>query len=162
MADEMADENDHNACVNAWMERAAKGRSPSQLLDVFERGFAVLWRRVHQTLGSVTLTAIVDRVLYTAAEQFPLLSSLKIEATGIRCQALRERAGSLSHDQLADGIRFVLVEFLTVLGNLTAEILTPALHSELSNVAPEERGPDEKESHGEPQNPESNGEDEES
>ena len=39
------------------------------------------------------------------------------------------------HDsELVEGIRFVLVEFLTVLGNLTAEILTPELHSELSNV----------------------------
>jgi hypothetical protein len=34
----------------------------------------------------------------------------------------------------------------TVLGNLTAEILTPALHSELSKLALEERGTDEKES----------------
>ena len=30
---------------------------------------------------------------------------------------------------------FVLVEFLTVLGHLTDEILTPALHAELSKVA---------------------------
>jgi hypothetical protein len=28
----------------------------------------------------------------------------------------------------------VLVEFLTVLGNLTAELLTPELHAELSTV----------------------------
>ena len=31
-------------------------------------------------------------------------------------------------------MRFLLVEFLTVLGNLTADILTPALHSELTAV----------------------------
>jgi hypothetical protein len=36
--------------------------------------------------------------------------------------------------ELVAGIRFVLVEFLTVLGNLTAEILTSELHAELSNI----------------------------
>jgi len=30
----------------------------------------------------------------------------------------------------------VLVEFLTVLGNLTAEILTPELHAELVKITP--------------------------
>jgi hypothetical protein len=37
--------------------------------------------------------------------------------------------------ELREAIRFVLVELLTVLGNLTAEILTPALHAEISRVA---------------------------
>jgi hypothetical protein len=119
------------------MERAATGLSPQRLLRLFEQGFATVWQRAHQTLGDVTLTAIVDRVLYGAAAQFPFLSALKIEAAGISWQELRERAGSLHRDQLADGLRLVLVEFLTVLGSLTAEILTPALHSELSKVAPD-------------------------
>ena len=37
-----------------------------------------------------------------------------------------------------------MVEFLTILGNLTAGILTTALHAELSKVAPEAPGADEK------------------
>jgi hypothetical protein len=130
--------NDHGTCVDAWMDRAARNLPPERLIQLFEQGFAALWGRAQVTLGAVTLTAIVDRVLYTAAEQFPFLSSLKIEGTGIRYQELKERAGSLPQVSLAEGIRFVLVEFLTVLGKLTAEILTPALHSELSKVAPAE------------------------
>ncbi|MBI4510854.1 MAG: hypothetical protein HY698_14565 [Deltaproteobacteria bacterium] len=144
------------------MDRTANGLPPERLIQVFEQGFAVVWQRVHQTLGDVTLTAIVDRVLYTAVEQYPFFSSAKVQAGGIRCQELRDHADSLERDHLVEGIRFVLTEFLTVLGNLTAEILTPALHSELSKVAPfsrDERGPDERESRGEPQNPESRGED---
>jgi hypothetical protein len=131
----MVEETDHSTCVDAWIERAAKGLPPALLIQVFEDGFGMLWRRAHQTLGDVTLTAIVDRVLYTAAEQFPHLASLKVEATGVRFRELHEHASSLHHDQLAEGIRFVLVEFLTVLGNLTSDILTPALHAELSKVA---------------------------
>jgi hypothetical protein len=144
----MVEENDHHACVNAWMERVANGLPPDRMLRAFERAFAALWWRANRTLGDVTLTAIADRVLYTAAERFSFLSSLKLQTSGIQSEELRERAGSLHPDQLAEGIRFILSEFLTVLGNLTAEILSPALHSELSKAAP--------------QDPESNGEDGES
>lgn len=142
----MVDETGHGARVDAWLERAAKGLPAEGLLEVFEQGFASLWRRAHQTLGEVTLNAIADRVLYNAAEQHPILSPLRIEAAGLRCQELRENAGTLHLDQLAKGIRFALVEFLTVLGNLTSEILTPSLHAELSKVAPEGSGPEDKSS----------------
>ena len=94
-----------------------------------------MWRRALVTLGDVTLKAILDRVLYTAAERFPLLSPLEVDATGLRSDKFRQGAGSLHRDQLGEGIRFILVEFLTVLGNLTAEVLTPALHAELAKVA---------------------------
>jgi hypothetical protein len=130
------DESDHRAQVDAWMERADKLALPERLLDAFEQGFGAIWRRARATLGDVTLMAILDRVLYTAAERFPLLSPLEVDATGLRSDKLRERAGSLRRDQLAEAIRFILVEFLTVLGKLTAEVLSPALHSELAKVAP--------------------------
>lgn len=127
----MVDTHEHGACVNAWMDRAAKGLPPERLLQVFEQGFSILWGRANRTLGDVTLMAIVDRVLYVATEQYPFLASLQVEATGLRCQEIRKHLRSLPHDELEKAVEFVLVEFLTVLGNLTAEILTPALHSEL-------------------------------
>jgi hypothetical protein len=117
------------------MDRAAKEAPPERLLDAFERAFGAMWRRARVTLGDVTLMAILDRVLYNAAGRFPQLSTLEVDASGLRSDKFREHAGSLHGDQLADGIRFILVEFLTVLGNLTAEVLTPALHSELAKIA---------------------------
>ena len=127
----MASASDHQRAVAAWLQRAAQGRSVESLLQVFEDMFAALWQRSHLTLGEVTLTAIVERVLHTATEQFPFLVSVEVEASGPRCQELRSEAG-LPRDQVVAAIRFVLVEFLTVLGNLTAQILTSALHAELS------------------------------
>ncbi|HEX7700786.1 MAG TPA: hypothetical protein VF403_08695 [Kofleriaceae bacterium] len=116
--------------MTAWFERAAQDRSVASLIQAFEDTFAALWRRSHLTLGEVTLTAIVERVIHTATEHYPLLTSVEVGATGLRCQSLRSQAG-LRQDQVSAAIRFVLVEFLTVLGNLTAQILTPALHAEL-------------------------------
>jgi hypothetical protein len=153
----MADDYDHGACVDAWMDRVTRDSPPERLIREFEHGFAALWRRAQQTLGDVTLTAILERVLYTSAERFPVLASLKIEATGIQSHGLHERAESMHHDELAQGIRFVLVEFLTVIGTLTAEILTPALHAELSK-AREERSPEDKALSGPRRETPSNGE----
>jgi len=133
----MMPKTDHQNFVSAWLEREEMDPPGEDLLPLFSRGFDAMWRRAHVTLGDVTLTAIADRVLYTATERFPLLSKIKVEAAGLQLQALREQAVRLPPAQLTAGLRFILVEFLTVLGNLTAEILTPALHRELWSVSAE-------------------------
>jgi hypothetical protein len=122
--------------VDAWLERSAKDRSPEVLLRLFEAALSALWARTTTTLGEVTLTAIAERVLHDTSETFPIFSSLKVEPTdGIPFRELRKRISSSANgSELVKGIRFMLVEFLTVLGNLTADILTPELHSELSKV----------------------------
>jgi hypothetical protein len=130
------DDGQHAACVDAWLKRTANDPSPEVLLRLLEAALSALWARSKTTLGEVTLTAIAERVLYNASEKFPIFSSIKVEPTGgIPFRELRERISSVHDSRLMEGVRFVLVEFLTVLGNLTADILTPELHSELSNVA---------------------------
>ena len=131
----MLDHGQHALCVDAWLERSAAGLAPDALLRLLEAALDAVWIRTKTTLGEVTLTAIAERVLHNASEQFSLLWSLKIEpTTGIQCRELSDRIGSVEPAELREAIRFVLVELLTVLGNLTAEILTPALHAEISKV----------------------------
>lgn len=127
---------DHGAIVDAWLERVAQLQDSEPLLRAFEQGFAAMWRGASRTLGDVTLAAIVDRVIYNAAERFPEFSALTVEANGLSCKALLSPSVTLQRDALLEGIRFVLVEFLTVLGNLTAEVLAPRLHDELSKIGP--------------------------
>ncbi len=132
----MLDDGRHALCVDEWLERSATGLGPESLLRLFEAALDAVWIRTKTTLGEVTLTAIAARVLHNASERFSLLWSLKIEPTsGIQCRELSDRIGSVEPAELRDAIRFVLVEFLTVVGNLTAEILTPALHAEVLTVA---------------------------
>lgn len=152
------DDNDHIACVNAWMELAANRLPPDKLLPVFEHAFGAVWARAHRTLGDVTLTAILDRVLYTASERFPFLSVLDIDETGLKVHRLDGLPADVPPEQVADAVRFVLVEFLTVLGKLTAEILTPALHSELTRTASPQQASDTNDPGDEPPNPASDDE----
>lgn len=103
-------------------------------MHAFERAFDAIWQRALLALGVVTLTAIADRVFYNAAEKFPVLSPLIAEADKPRWQELRQRAAGVPREELEAAIVFLLVELLTVVGNLTAEILTPALHAALKQA----------------------------
>jgi hypothetical protein len=128
--------NEHAAIVDAWLKRSTTGVAADVALRWFEEALNALWTRSATTLGDVTLTAIAERVLYDAIEKFPRFAALKVEPTaGIQCAELRAQLGSLDAAEWREGMRFVLVEFLTVLGHLTAEILSPALHLALTNTA---------------------------
>jgi hypothetical protein len=140
----VTDKNEHAIHVKAWMAGASQSLTKDQLLHLFEKALGVLWHRAHGTLGDVTLIAIVDRVLHGTVERSKVLGALKVDAGGFHCDALREHAHSPV--ELAQGMQLFLAEFLTVVGSLTAEILTPALHSSLSGVTAfpghrEPRGP---------------------
>lgn len=126
---------DHRACIDAMAERMGDQLPPGQQLNVFEAAFNAVWRRAQLTLGEVTLTAIVNRVLYIASERYPVLAALRVGAGGIDCSELNQRLARIERPPLAAGLHFVLVELLTVIGNLTAEILTPALHEALTTVS---------------------------
>lgn len=115
------------------MAGAAKDATSRDLLALFERAISAIWQRAQVTLGDVTLAAIVDRVLYTAAARFLAFEALTVETSGVRFDELTG-VDDLGADELAQAIRFTMIELLTVLGHLTAEILTPALHAELSRV----------------------------
>jgi hypothetical protein len=138
----MAGENDrHAACVAAWLERAGDGLGAEGLLELLERACEALWTRLRPTLGDVTLGAIADRVVHDAAERFAPFASIEVAATGLRFEALRARAGGLRAGELEAAIRDVLTDFLRVLGHLTAEVVTPAMHATLSAVAPASGAP---------------------
>jgi hypothetical protein len=123
----MTDEATHHAVVASWLGRVPA--NPAALLQAFDAAFAALWQRSRLTLGDVTMTAIVDRVLHVAGTRFPILDALELADGGLRWSA---PAPQLGYDRLKEAIEFVLVELLTVLGNLTAEIITRALHAELA------------------------------
>jgi hypothetical protein len=129
-----ADEPAHAAYVDAWLAGVDPALPPDGLASLFEAALGSLWRRTEVTLGQVTLAAIVDRVLFNAAEKHPFVATITVGRAGPDFAAFREEAPR--HPDLRVAMRVVLVEFLTVLGHLTDEIMTPALHAALSNAVP--------------------------
>ncbi|MBM7118872.1 hypothetical protein [Archangium primigenium] len=128
----------HTEAVRTWRETWSATPTRTELLDLFERALDGLWRRAHLSLGEITLMAIVDRVLHDGTERYPHLAVLKLETSGLNFGELRQSVQALAETLLEESLTFLLGELLRVLGTLTGEILTPALHAELHRVRPEE------------------------
>jgi hypothetical protein len=129
------DQAKHAAQIDAWMKRLPEHLESEQLASAFEQVFRALWRRTQVPLGYVTVSAIVDRVLHDTSKHYPVLAALKTEGeSGVQFGDFQKSVTAGDGQQVRDGMRFFLLRLLTVLGNLTGQILTPALYSELDKV----------------------------
>lgn len=142
----MASSNEHVACVDAWLSRLAVGSHvldvPS-LLDGFERVAEALWREAADTLGEVTVDAIAGRAAFLTHERFPRLPRIALDNGGASLRDLREQAGALDAVELRGALRFLLIELLQTLGDLTADVLTPWLHAAVvESTTPPTAAPD--------------------
>jgi len=129
-------EASHIAVVDTWIAQVVEGASPVEQLELFRAAVEALWGRAVITLGSVTLVAIAERVLGTAVHHHGFLSAITARPNGDsrwRVQA-RDRLATVPGPELIAGLRFALIELLTVIGRLTAEILSPELHAALRDV----------------------------
>ncbi len=131
----MRDEAPHAAAVDAWLARAGKGLDSEELLGLFLQAMDCLWSRTVTTLGDVTLGAVAHRVIHDVAQQHPSFYSLSVDTgRGIVCDRQpKDRLPSPMASRAA--IRFILVEFLSVLGVMTAELFTKELHEALATVS---------------------------
>jgi hypothetical protein len=128
------DEPSHGPAVDAWIETAiAADASPTDVVDLFRSALEAIWSRGVITLGSVTLTAIAERVLNNVTTRYSFLAAINPRPNGDARwkQQLRERLVGVPRLDLIEGLRFGLVELLTVIGRLTAEILSSELHAAL-------------------------------
>jgi hypothetical protein len=130
----MVDRRDHAARVDWWIDRSARAAAPERVLSVVEAKLQALWARVAPTLGEITLAAVLDRVLHNATEQFPLLHLVTTDTNvGVDLSAMTEVTTPLQAAEVLRAFRVVFIEFLTVVGNLTAELFSDELHEELAS-----------------------------
>jgi hypothetical protein len=126
----------HRAVVDAWLADASAQTSSIELCRTFHAGLERIWSRAITTLGSVTLTAIAERVLYDTIERYAFLSVIAPlpSGTGRARDAVYERLANIPRTELIEGLRFGVIELLTVIGALTAEILSHDLHDALTTA----------------------------
>lgn len=124
----------HGAFVDAWIEQAAPGLAARPLVQVFGRAFDALWDRARSTLSEVTLEAVARRVVADASDTHAFLDGIRVKPAGFSFRTLEKRAGTMEVEELREALRSLLVHFLTLLGTLTGEVLTPTLHDQLLAV----------------------------
>jgi hypothetical protein len=104
-------------------------------LYLLGRSLSVVWSAARGPLRDATLAAIFRRVFADARRRFRVLEELRLEPTEACFLRLRGQPEvTASAEDVRAATRFLLVELLSVLGHLTAELLTPSIHAELTRV----------------------------
>ncbi|MGZ3796448.1 MAG: hypothetical protein ACXWRE_07645 [Pseudobdellovibrionaceae bacterium] len=123
----------HAKQVDLWASRNVKNLSAKERPQLYAKAIQAIERRSLNTLSSVTVLVIVDRAIHETKEIFPLLTQIKSEAKGIDFSALFDKPDT-NYEELECALRALLIELLSVLGNITADVLTVPLHKELMDV----------------------------
>ena len=124
----------HERCVSAWLEaRGARQADTTQLLELLLAGLHAIWQRARPSLGDVTLAAIIQRAIHTAERRHRALEQIGLRVTD--SGTIGVTSSPAPRVDLAPAVSFVLTEILRVLGGLTADALTPALHAALASAA---------------------------
>jgi hypothetical protein len=131
------DPSPHERAVDAWLDGLPDGLPMEDVVDLFRQACGAIWRRAELRVGEVTLLAIGDRVLHDARNHFPdKPACIDVAASGFQLDALCDAKHKFDAAGCRGVLRFVLIDFLRILGRLTAEVLTSSLHAELRTVAP--------------------------
>ena len=121
----------HSDLIEDWEKKNIVGLTSDQHVRLLEKAIQAIKQRAGITLSAVTLTLIIDRVLHESKDKYPLLSEASIESNRLSFEKMLIHHKS---EYLLEPIRYVLIELLTVLGRITADILTIPLHKELLKV----------------------------
>jgi hypothetical protein len=124
----------HIRKVNEWETSHGTGLSSKELVNLYSSAIQAMVRRSLETLSAITVLVVLDRVLNEVKEGYPFLSEIKADSQGINFDSFLEKEG-LDPEEFKRALHEFLVGLLTVLGNITADILTTPLHKELMTIS---------------------------
>jgi signal transduction histidine kinase len=127
MAGALHAESRHEAVVDAWLARSVDHGSSVDLARLFQAAFSEVWTRTVAILGPLTLGVLAERVHHNTSERYSFLSDLDRrwidDDDAPARERLYQRLVAVPRDTLIEGLRHALVELLTMIGALTAEVL---------------------------------------
>jgi hypothetical protein len=126
----------HARAVADWLQKFPSSLSREQFINAVEFVFDNVLAKTQITVSEVTLSAVLDRVLYNSCIKYPILSELKLEDAKLNFSGFKKNLKSASHSEIKEAFQYFVTEFLFVIGNLTGEVLTTTLYNELSNNLP--------------------------
>ena len=86
------------------------------------------------SVSDVVLAAVLERAVLNARDHFRWFRALPAVDHSIDVSFLRVPGGRVRAADVKEALRFVVVEFVAVNGNMTGETLSPAMHKALAKV----------------------------
>jgi hypothetical protein len=125
----------HSRFVENWLAELVESHPKLSLVKILQDILERLYLRTQTAVSPVTLSAILERVLYNSSEQYPILASIQVIDDKADFSRLENAAKAFDRTQTREAIHYLLTEFLFIIGTLTGEQLTPFLHQELENYS---------------------------
>jgi signal transduction histidine kinase len=116
--------------IDAWLEQATKGLPAKRLADIFGNALKTISKKASYTLNRITLMAIFKRVLFRCREKYPLLENIKVDSNGISIEQFSIQFDKEDPAELFKAFRYLFQELFSILGNLTANIVTTSLQNQ--------------------------------
>lgn len=135
----MTDEKDdiHSKKIDVWLKYEGDHLSSKEKILLLEKGITNVEARASQTLSSITLMVVVDRVLHQAKHLYPAISQVNIDSHFLNFSAMDKEKDA--NEKIA-ALTFILKELFRVLARLTSNILNNPLHNELKKVSSKDSG----------------------
>lgn len=133
----LSKENTHQELVRLWEDKNINNLSTDQIIQVYGCALLAIEQRCLATLSSVTIHVVLDRIIYQGLERFPFFKEISLEPTGLSLNNFIQKKELYDLKDINTAFRYLVVELLTVIGNITSEVLTVALHRELMEVTSE-------------------------
>lgn len=124
----------HKEIVFLWEKENAKNLECKEFIKLFAGALLNLEKRCFATLSNVTVQVVIDRVLHEGHEKYPILNLIKLEPSGLNFEELNQNCEKYKAQELKEALSYLLVELLTVIGNITSDVLTAPLHKKLMEV----------------------------
>jgi hypothetical protein len=124
----------HKELISLWEEQNTKDLRVEQLIQLYTNAFDALINRSLPTLSSITVKVVLDRVLHEGSAEYPFFSQITLEPRGLSLKALIQKNTTIKIDELKEGLSYLLVEVLTVIGSITSDVLTDSLHKAIMQI----------------------------
>ncbi len=116
--------------MDVWIERSTAQISEKAMIILVGRTLQKMLVAIHYSVSEVTLAAVLDRVLYNSSEQHSVLKGIKANGIKLNFAGLK----NVRNENMQDAFHYLITEFIYIIGNLTAERLTPVLYQVLEHA----------------------------
>ncbi len=90
---------------------------------LYEELFKKIWDRVVISLGVITVTALVRRIIRKSSQRFPFLGALTVNNEGVNFLILKTKIRSEELENIKEGFEELIINLIDLLVELTGGLV---------------------------------------
>ncbi len=129
----------HAVKVEAWIKSNTTELSRDELVNLFEFALKAIWESSSIKMSEVTLSAVMDRAVFTSSDTHKFMLELRVTPTGIQWDEFRKLSKDLNRHELIRAFSHLLKEFISISSNISGGLLNDSLLKALATVTSKQK-----------------------